>query len=451
MNFKKEFVDGYMQSNVNNALLNTYTVITNMNPNKDTTDTIRKIDRKNKSLVFERNTPEGFNYIRVNYTDNVTSFYITYMRSEVGTGEQLNEGGITDTFIEVPTYGSNQQSGIGFMFGKRPTYAENRAYVSEKNLSPNQPVQDQTFTEDQESQQDQMRERLLKDESANIEATDDGIKVNGKPIDEVTETDVEDNSVSAAGLMDLLNSPAQSTQSTQPTSEFDINMLEYAESQEESDSLIAKGYTYAGKNDDGLPAYYKPTQQTSEVETITYTPKGKEKQTYTVRDNKFFNKKGVEVFKESSVDRNKLSGNLAVQRGQAQVVEYLGKKYLVNKDNKIMSVTTGKIMKWGEDNGDRKAILKLVQPISGTKNELLETEESVTSLDSQLYNQLKLQLEDPYTEIVDYWNKNIKNNADLLTKLKSQNILSLDDLIEKRKDDKLYVSDEQFLESLGCL
>ena len=296
-----------------------------------------------------------------------------------------------------------------------------------------------------------MRERLLKDESANIEATDDGIKVNGKPIDEVTETDVEDNSVSAAGLMDLLNSPAQSTQSTQPTSEFDINMLEYAESQEESDSLIAKGYTYAGKNDDGLPAYYKPTQQTSEVETITYTPKGKEKQTYTVRDNKFFNKKGVEVFKESSVDRNKLSGNLAVQRGQAQVVEYLGKKYLVNKDNKIMSVTTGKIMKWGEDNGDRKAILKLVQPISGTKNELLETEESVTSLDSQLYNQLKLQLEDPYTEIVDYWNKNIKNNADLLTKLKSQNILSLDDLIEKRKDDKLYVSDEQFLESLGCL
>jgi len=449
--FQKEFVDGYMQSNVNNALLNTYTVITNMNPNKDTTDTIRKIDRKNKSLVFERNTPEGFNYIRVNYTDNVTSFYITYMRSEVGTGEQLNEGGITDTFIEVPTYGSNQQSGIGFMFGKRPTYAENRAYVSEKNLSPNQPVQDQTFTEDQESQQDQMRERLLKDESANIEATDDGIKVNGKPIDEVTETDVEDNSVSAAGLMDLLNSPAQSTQSTQPTSEFDINMLEYAESQEESDSLIAKGYTYAGKNDDGLPAYYKPTQQTSEVETITYTPKGKEKQTYTVRDNKFFNKKGVEVFKESSVDRNKLSGNLAVQRGQAQVVEYLGKKYLVNKDNKIMSVTTGKIMKWGEDNGDRKAILKLVQPISGTKNELLETEESVTSLDSQLYNQLKLQLEDPYTEIVDYWNKNIKNNADLLTKLKSQNILSLDDLIEKRKDDKLYVSDEQFLESLGCL
>lgn len=60
---------------------------------------------------------------------------------------------------------------------------------------------------------------------------------------------------------------------TEETSEFDINMLEYAESQEEVDSLIARGYTYAGKNDDGLPAYSKvylvkdqQSTQTSEVE-----------------------------------------------------------------------------------------------------------------------------------------------------------------------------------------
>lgn len=56
---------------------------------------------------------------------------------------------------------------------------------------------------------------------------------------------------------------------TQQTSEVDINRLEYAESQEESDSLIARGYTYAGKNDDGLPAYNKPTQQSGEVVGMT--------------------------------------------------------------------------------------------------------------------------------------------------------------------------------------
>lgn len=56
---------------------------------------------------------------------------------------------------------------------------------------------------------------------------------------------------------------------TQQASEVDINRLEYAESQEESDSLIARGYTYAGKNDDGLPAYNKPTQQSGEVVGMT--------------------------------------------------------------------------------------------------------------------------------------------------------------------------------------
>jgi len=56
---------------------------------------------------------------------------------------------------------------------------------------------------------------------------------------------------------------------TQQTSEVDINRLEYAESQEEIDSLIARGYTYVGKNDDGLPAYNKPTQQSGEVVGMT--------------------------------------------------------------------------------------------------------------------------------------------------------------------------------------
>ena len=98
-------------------------------------------------------------------------------------------------------------------------------------------------------------------------------------------------------------------------------------------------------------------QQDSGVETITYTPKGKQRQTYTVKDNKFFNSKGVEVFKEDSSDRNKLSANLAIKRGEAEVVEHDGKKYVVNRSNKIMSVTTGKIMQWSEENGNRKAIL----------------------------------------------------------------------------------------------
>jgi hypothetical protein len=91
---------------------------------------------------------------------------------------------------------------------------------------------------------------------------------------------------------------------------------------------------------------------------ITYTPKGKETQTYTVRGAQIFNSAGVEVFKGDSVDRNKVFANLAVAEGRAVVVEHNGSKYVVNKRNQIISGTTGKMMQWAENNGDRLAIVK---------------------------------------------------------------------------------------------
>jgi predicted NAD-dependent protein-ADP-ribosyltransferase YbiA (DUF1768 family) len=94
---------------------------------------------------------------------------------------------------------------------------------------------------------------------------------------------------------------------------------------------------------------------------ITYTPKGKETQTYTVRGAQIFNSAGVEVFKGDSVDRNKVFANLAVAEGRAVVVEHNGSKYVVNKRNQIISGTTGKMMQWAENNGDRLAIVKKAQ------------------------------------------------------------------------------------------
>lgn len=92
--------------------------------------------------------------------------------------------------------------------------------------------------------------------------------------------------------------------------------------------------------------------------TIQYTPKGKQRQTYTIVGNKIYNKGGKEVFKTDSVDRNKIFANLAVQQGRAVVVEYRNAKYVVNNIEQIISVTTGKMMQWEEGNGDRKQILR---------------------------------------------------------------------------------------------
>lgn len=105
----------------------------------------------------------------------------------------------------------------------------------------------------------------------------------------------------------------------------------------------------------------QPIQQTSEVDTITYTPKGKQRQTYIIRGSQIFNQKDQEVFAEDSIDRNKIFANLAVKQGRAVVVNYKGTDYIVNNKQDIMSTVSGKIMKWGPENGNRKAVLSLAQ------------------------------------------------------------------------------------------
>ena len=116
----------------------------------------------------------------------------------------------------------------------------------------------------------------------------------------------------------------------------------------------------------------KPTQSASVVKqdgvSISYTPKGKTKQTYTVDGTKIFNKEGKEVFKEEGKDRNKIFANLAISNKTARIVSYKGSKYVVNNRDKIMSVSTGNIMNWDSKNGMRIGILKerdlLINPVS---------------------------------------------------------------------------------------
>lgn len=109
----------------------------------------------------------------------------------------------------------------------------------------------------------------------------------------------------------------------------------------------------------------KPTETpvaTLSEETITYTPKGKTKQTYTIKGNQIFNSKGQEVFKNESVDRTKILTNLKIKNKQATVVDYKDTQYVVDNNTKeIVSVVSGKVMQWGAENGDRKAIIQLAE------------------------------------------------------------------------------------------
>ena len=110
--------------------------------------------------------------------------------------------------------------------------------------------------------------------------------------------------------------------------------------------------------DEAVEAYIDPNETIS----IEYTPTGKARQTYTVKGDHIYNKQGKEVFAEDSKDRTKILANVAVQQKQAVVVTYKDNKYVVDNNDKIVSVTTGNVMQWEDNNGNRKNILALAAP-----------------------------------------------------------------------------------------
>lgn len=139
----------------------------------------------------------------------------------------------------------------------------------------------------------------------------------------------------------------------------------------------------------------QPSQATSDIKyesdggvSVEYTPTGKQKQTYIVKGNKIFNKNGDEVFKEDSVDRNKIFANLAVLQGRAVIVEHKGIKYVVNNRNQIISGVTGKIMQWGEENGDRNAIIQAAEKRFKEKDVKAAMEKSVHEAHKDVLNTL---------------------------------------------------------------
>lgn len=88
---------------------------------------------------------------------------------------------------------------------------------------------------------------------------------------------------------------------------------------------------------------------------------GKDTQTYTINGSHIYNKEGKEVFKADAPnaggDRLAIFANLAVQQGRAVRVTHRGNEYVVNNKGQIISIASKKLMKWEANNGDRIAIL----------------------------------------------------------------------------------------------
>ncbi len=166
----EEFKDGYLTSNITGPLL----------PNLVRSE-IKKLPKpvtlKGDKLTIKFKDESSIkNYIRIsNVSELGGATYKTYKANP-------EQEGLTIEYSEVPTYGSNQQTAIGFMFNtpefSRPTYAENREYVKNKNNQTSE-----------ESKMDKMEFGLseaaaieldvLNDTTNDIVATDKSVEANG--------------------------------------------------------------------------------------------------------------------------------------------------------------------------------------------------------------------------------------------------------------------------------
>lgn len=122
----------------------------------------------------------------------------------------------------------------------------------------------------------------------------------------------------------------------------------------------------------------------SSATSVEYTPPGQNKKTVYVIGSKIYNSKGEEIYKENSTHRNKIFCYKAFKEGNAVKVKHKNADYYVNSKGDIISRTTGKIMQWGEEDGNIRAILNLAQ----NKFNLKEGIEPVT-LDTAQNNPLK--------------------------------------------------------------
>jgi hypothetical protein len=97
---------------------------------------------------------------------------------------------------------------------------------------------------------------------------------------------------------------------------------------------------------------------------------------------------------------------------------------------------------------------------AGTEQTELDTSEnqvSETPLTNELMGQLKfaLDFESKYNTLINFWDNNVQGKPEMRSKLRAQNILSLQDMIDAFNNSSFEETgvdpQDQFLEKLGCL
>jgi len=209
----QDFVNGYLLSNANNSKLETYET-DEIRPLRDGLSFNIKTKEAQVSLTAEGVEPRK--YFRIGVSSVLAgTIYRTY---RYNTEKSTKENYIYD---EVDTMGSNQQNGIGFMFGERPTYREVRTYVKDnggvagvRNLDVakiEQEINEMTFDETKRVQTES-----LQNDNAIITATDTEVTVS---------FDEESNGVNIADISQLISQRKDDSEAVREN-ELETNVIE---------------------------------------------------------------------------------------------------------------------------------------------------------------------------------------------------------------------------------
>ena len=204
-----EFKDGYLLSNINGPKL----VTLETSQNQPLPSEFRW-DRVNKKLLDFRNEMDGEvvnrkEYIRIadtNLATNNTKYY-TFKFNEIAEDSSFS-------YDQVESMGSNLQTGIGFMFGERPSYQTVRDYIN-NNDNTIRELEDTTPLK-QPDPKTIIQVEALKDEAAIITATNEKVEI------------AIDETVSGTNISDVakLSNDLVSNQDSVKQDEIEANTIE---------------------------------------------------------------------------------------------------------------------------------------------------------------------------------------------------------------------------------
>ena len=477
---KDEFIKGYLIANRSNALLQTF------NSSEEfplTPEVKRNLIEKTATVSWNEKKKIGKSkeYFRIGFETETGMDYVTYKRVD----------GSQNDYIEVDTMGSNQQNPIGFMFGPLSTYKDVRKYVREKNIAAaNEKTEPQEQTADSIVDEKKAKiERVLQDENVNVIATEKSIDVieeDGTKKNISDAADVQSNSVNR-----LLNikpkTPAPQTSGVNiDTPAFTGNISQ--EMFGENDVMVF-GANSAGGHGQGVAALaYANTTENYRNWNPNLVDDIQNKKT---GDFAIAGETGLSVGNKGT-GYGLITKNASVQNGKLKIGQPLNyvelgnqirKLYNTAKENpnKRFVIPYNSNVNLNKSNlnqlanafggagiipsnvffGDKmlfeikrvkgtEVFEKPTQETAEVESELLEAEESVTLLDAQLKLDLFKAISDEYSALTNYWDSTMKDK-EKMDKLRQNNILSLADMIKDYKAQGQDQTEEEYIESLGCL